>query len=198
LERIAPLAAPALGAEERAQLEAGATLVRDLPPGEKGSIGVLVMGLVDAPPQRVWEVMADCEHEAEFLPRVVDAAMRDRIGDEFTCELVVDLPFPLADAHTATRNHVRRLPDGGFQRWWQLVPGEWSYRRDDGSWTVHPYEDGRRSLLVHRLDIVPKTVVPGWILRAAGAQHAPATFQAIRARVSEVAARSTSPAGDLR
>src|SRR5262249_27419377 len=153
------------------------------PPSDGAGIGVLVMGLVEAPPDRVWKVMADCEEQDEFMPRILHSAVKDRDGDSHTCELVVDLPFPLEDARTETRQHVRRLPDGGYQRSWELLPGDWSYRRDRGSWSVHPYAAGNSSLLVQRLDLLLKAAVPEWILRAAHTRQAPATFEAIRARV---------------
>lgn len=183
-DRFAPLTAPVLEGDERSRLEAGEVLVRDLPPGGSEGIGVLVMGLIEAPPEAVWRIMSDCEEQDEFMPRILYSAVRDRDGDSHTCELVVDLPFPLEDARTQTRHHVRRLPDGGYQRHWELLPGDWSYRRASGSWTVHPYAAGR-SLLVNRMDLLLKAAVPEWILRAAHTRQGPETFEAIRVRVRE-------------
>jgi len=185
VDRFAPIAAPVLGEDDRSRLEAGETLVLDLPPSDGKGIGVLVMGLIAAPPDQVWRVMSDCDAQDEFLPRILHAEVRDRDGDDHTCDLVVDVPFPLEDLRTATRHHVRRLPDGGYQRYWALLPGDWSYHRNMGSWTVNPFADGRRSLLVNRLDLLPKSSIPEWILRAAHTQQAPETFDAIRARVAE-------------
>jgi len=193
-DRFAPLTPPVLADGERQRLEAGGVVVRNLAPSDGGGIAVVVMGLVDAAPEQVWAVMADCGHQAEFLPRVRHAAVFDRDGDEHTCELVVSLPFPLEDSHTRTRNHVRRLPDGGYQRYWELLPGKWSYLRDNGSWTVHPYAEGRRSLLIHRLELLPRSAIPEWIVRAAQVRQAPAAFDAIRARVREGADRAASQA----
>jgi hypothetical protein len=192
-DRFAPLAAPRLGADDRTQLDADAILVRDLPPSDTTGIGVLVMGLIDAAPDRVWTVMADCERQDEFLPRISHAAVRDRDGDSHTCDLVVDMPFPLEDARSATRHHVRRLPDGGYQRHWELAPGDWSFSRHSGSWSVHPYADGRRTLLVNRMDLLPKSGIPTWILRAAYTQQAPASFAAIREQVRALASESGKP-----
>lgn len=191
VDRFAPLTAPVLGDDDRSRLEAGETVVRDLAPSDGQGIGVLVMGLMKAPPDQVWTVMSDCEAQDEFLPRIVYAAVRDRYGNDHTCVLVVDLPFPMEDLRAATRHHVRRLPDGGYQRYWELLPGDWGYHRNSGSWTVHPSADGRRSLLVNRLDLLPKSSVPEWILRAAHVRQAPETFDAIRARVREASAAPT-------
>lgn len=192
-ERFAPLAPPALAEDDRKRLDAGEVVIRDLPPTDADGIGVLLMGLVDATPDQVWAVMADCEGQDEFIPRISHAEVRDRDGDSHTCELVVDLPPPLGDLRTETRHHVRRLPDGGHQRRWELLPGDWDYERNSGSWTVHPYQDGRRSLLVARMDLLPKSVLPVWILRAAHTRQAPETFDAIRARVRERASRALAP-----
>jgi hypothetical protein len=188
-DRFAPLAAPVLEAVDRERLEAGEVVVRDLPPTEPEGIGMLLMGVVDAPPNQVWAVMADCEEQDEFIPRIRHASVRDRDGDSHTCDLVVDVPFPLGDLRTATRHRVRRLPDGGHQRRWDLLPGDWDYVRNSGSWTVHPHDSGRRSLLIGRMDLLPKSVVPFWILHAAQVNQAPQTFGAIRARVRDLQSR---------
>jgi hypothetical protein len=184
-DRFAPAAPPALTQEDIARLEAGEILTGDLPPSEPDGFGVLLLGLVDAPPEEVWSVMADCEEQEEFLPRISHASVRDRAGDSHTCDLVVDLPFPLEDARAATRHQVRRLPDGGWQRRWQLTSDESTYHRNSGSWTLHPWAEGRRSLLVNRMDLLPKSVIPIWFLRMAYAEQAPASFEAIRKRVLE-------------
>ncbi|HEY8153555.1 MAG TPA: SRPBCC family protein [Myxococcota bacterium] len=189
-DRFAPLAPPALGDADRARLGAGEVLIRDLEPSAPDGIGVLLMGLVDATPDQVWEVMQDCEKQDEFLPRISHAAVQDREGDSHTCDLVVDLPLPLGDLRTETRHQVRRLPDGGHQRRWDLLPGDWSYLRNSGSWTVHPYSGGGRSLLIGRMDLLPKAVIPTWVMRAAQVRQAPETFAAIRARVRQVLSRA--------
>jgi hypothetical protein len=193
-ERLAPLLPPELAEEDRARLDAGEILVRDLAPSDPDGIGVLVIGVVEAPPERLWELMADCDQQDEFMPRIRHAAVRDRDADSHTCDLVVDVPFPLEDLTTATRHEVRRLPDGGYQRYWRLEPGDWSYHRNSGSWTVHPRPDGRTSLLVNRMDLLPKTIVPHWVLRDAHARQAPETYQAIRLRLRRSPQPSQRPA----
>jgi hypothetical protein len=187
---FAPAAPPALSAGQRARLGAGEVVVRELP-SEGDGIGVLMLGVVGAPPEQVWDVMADCDRQDEFLPRVLWSQVRDRAGDSHVCELVFDLPFPLDDPRTASIHRVRRLPDGGYQRWWRLLPGEWDYERNRGSWSVHPLDGGERSLLVSRMDLLPKSSFPAWMLRAAQSRQAPATFDAIRRRVRALHAAHT-------
>ena len=182
-DRLAPADPPVLSDSDRQQLEAGALVIRDLPASDPGGIGLLVMGLVDATPDRVWKVMSDCEKQHEFMPRVSHSAVRDRDGDKHTCELAIDMPYPLDPVRVETRQIVRGLPDGGHQRRWELAPGDWSYLRDDGSWSVHPYATGQRSLLVNRMDVLLKSALPVWILRAAQTREAPAVYEAIRLRV---------------
>ena len=188
-DRFAPVAPPAFAEDDRSRLDAGEVVVRDLPPTEPDGVGLLMAGVVDAMPDQVWAVMSDCDRQDEFIPRVLYAAVRDRDGDSHTCDLVIDLPFPMSDLRTATRHHARRLPDGGYQRRWELLPGDWDYQRNSGSWTVHPYQDGHRSLLVGRMDMLPKSAVPVWLLHAGQVRQAPDTFTAIRARVRQVASR---------
>ena len=181
---LAPLTLPAFTETEQAELASGGTVVRDLPARHEDGIRVLVASVVPHAPEVVWPVMADCEEQDEYLPRISHASVRDREGDAHTCDLVIDLPFPVDDTRAATRHRVRRLPDGGYQRVWHLLPGDWSYHRHDGSWTVHPWGDGQ-SLLVNRMDLHPKTMIPLWVIRAAQKQQAPESFEAIRQRVDE-------------
>ena len=63
-ERFAPLRPPTLSAEERSRLAAGEILVRELPPSDEDGLGVVSIGVVEATPEAVWRVMADCEHYA--------------------------------------------------------------------------------------------------------------------------------------
>jgi hypothetical protein len=183
--RFAPLAAPELAVGERSQLAAGEIVLRYLAPSDAAGLASLVMAVIDATPAQVWAVMADCDEQDEYMPRIASAAVRDRAGDDHTCDLVIDLPFPADDARSTTRQHVRRLPDGGYQRRWELAPGPSSYERYGGSWSVHPVAQGQRSLLVNRVDLVPKSSLPLWMLRAVYRQEAPAGFEAIRVRVRE-------------
>jgi hypothetical protein len=187
--RVAPLAAPELAAVERSQLAAGEIVLRELAPSDAAGVASLVMAVVDASPAQVWRVMADCDEQDEYMPRIASAAVRDRAGDDHTCDLVIDLPFPADDARSTTRQHVRRLPDGGYQRLWQLAPGPSSYERYSGSWSVHPFAPGERALLVNRMDVVPKSLLPRWLLSAVYRREAPAGFEAIRVRVRERQAR---------
>jgi hypothetical protein len=194
--RFAPLGPPPFAEEERTRLDAGEVVVRDLTPSDPNGVGMLLAGVIDATPDRVWAVMADCEPQEEFIPRVRHAAVRDRDGDSHTCDLVVDLPLPFSDLRTATRHHVRRLPDGGYQRRWELLPGDWDYHRNSGSWTVHPYRGAQRSLLIGRMDLLPKSMLPVWLLHAGQVRQAPETFTAIRTRVSQLPAPAAAILGD--
>lgn len=193
VDPFAPLEPPELDPEERARVERGEVLVRSLPPSDGRGMGVEAIGRIEASPARVWSVMADCEDQDEYLPRVLRAEVRDRDGAGHVCEIVIDLPFPVDDSRSATRNRLRRLPDGGYQRHWTLAPGDWSYERHRGSWTVHP--DGPdHALLVNRMDLLPRSVLPIWVLRAAQAREAPGTFAAIRARVRSHGIDAVTPA----
>ncbi len=186
---FAPTAPPELAADERARLETGEVVIRRLEPSDGRGIGLLAMGLVDAPPDAVWAVMRSCDDQDEYMPRVAYAAERDRDGAACTCDLVFDMPYPIDDWRSETRQRERRLPDGGWQRSWHLASRDGSYERNHGSWSVRPYApgggDATRTLLVTRMDLLPKAPLPAWILRAAQTRQAPATFDAIRARVRE-------------
>lgn len=170
-----------LGAAERARLAEGGLVLEPLEPTGGQGIALRALGLVEAPPARVWPVVRDCHRFAEFMPRTKHSERRRAPDGAATCYLVMDLPFPLADVHSEVRTRYERLPEGGFRRRWSLLGGD--YARNQGSWTVLPWDaEGRRSLLVYQIDAHPKQMLPDFVLRAAQQRQLPATYRAIEAR----------------
>lgn len=159
------------------------------PAGGSG-VALTACGLVEAPPAAVWPALRDCERYQEFLPGVDESALRERSQGVAVCEAVIGLPFPLGELRSVERAAEEERADGGFERRWSLVSG--NYRRLEGSWTLVPWgEDGRSTLAVYQLDMALATLIPDFLLRRAQASTAPGLFAAIRARVANEAASSS-------
>ncbi len=177
--------------EQRARLERGEVLISEGVPSGKG-FAYHALGLVNAPPLRVWPVVRDCAAMDEYMPRMARADESEHGNDTYVCETEIELPFPLSNRVNAARSFLSELPGGIFRRQWSLVPGDWDYHRNDGSWTVHPWEDGTRTLLAYWLDAWLKSGVPDFVIHAAQTVQAPAVFDAIRERVDVAPASQTA------
>ena len=175
---------PALSADQVEVLERGEVVVTQLPPAGGSGYAYRTYGLVEAAPALVWEVIRDCEHLDEFMPRMARSVETERSEGSYVCETEIELPFPLSNRHNAARSFLEQLPGGIFKRHWSLIDGDGDYYRHDGSWTIRPWgEAGERSLLENWMDSWPKSAVPDFIVQAAQTVQAPAAFEAIRKRV---------------
>ena len=175
-----PLTLPSFTADETRKLEAFETVVHEMKPTDNKGIGVESFGLIDAASTEVWPVLRDCEHFASFMPRTKDSAMKDENGVAL-CHVELKLPFPLMNLWSDTRSVQREDPVGHFHRAWTLVRG--TYRRNSGSWSVLPWSDGKKTLVIYTIDSDPIMLIPDGILRSAQTGSLPEVFAAIRKRI---------------
>ena len=180
-----PVVLPVLTDVETRKLEVGGVVVREVTPTDNRGIGVESMGLIDAPSQEVWPVLRDCQHFATFMPRTKASAIQVEDGVPL-CHFELRLPFPLTDLWSDTRSVQREEPSGHFHRAWTMVRG--TYHRNSGSWSVLPWGDGKKALVIYAIDSDPKLIIPDAILRSAQTGSLPEVFASIRKRV--VALRS--------
>jgi ribosome-associated toxin RatA of RatAB toxin-antitoxin module len=169
-----------ISADHRAQLEKGEVVVTLLEPTGGDGIAALARAVVDAPVAKVWPVVRDCQHFQSFMPRTKESRVSDAAGDQFTCYVEIEMPFPLSNLKASTRSTVRELPGGGHERRWALESGD--YERNSGSWTVKPWAEGKKALLEYRIDVKPNSSVPDAIARRAQSSSLPEMFDAIRQR----------------
>lgn len=175
-----PLQLPTFTAGEAKKLEAGETVVHEVKPTDNKGIGVESFGLIEAPSTEVWPVLRDCEHFATFMPRMKTSAVKEEAGVPL-CHVELALPFPLMNLWSDTKSVQREEPAGHYHRAWTLVRG--SYRRNSGSWSVLPWGDGTKTLVIYAIDSDPIILIPDGILRSAQNGSLPEVFSAIRKRV---------------
>ena len=175
-------ATPNLSAEHRARLDAGGVVVVPKTPTGDSGVAALGYGVVDAPVNRVWPVVRDCQHFHKFMPRTAQSEVRDRKGNAMKCYFKLDMPFPFSDMWSLVNTHFKETAGGGFIRHWSLIEG--TYSRNDGSWAAYPWgADQTKTLLVYTIDVNPKVAVPDFIIRKAQTGTLPDVFDAIRKRV---------------
>jgi len=188
-----PVTASTLCDGRNSEITDGSVIVIERPPTDGRGVAIQACGRVDAPPEQVWPVMIQCDYFEEFLPSVASSKLLSRDGEVAVCETDINLPFPLSNIHSVTRNIETALESGGFAKRWTLVRG--SYKRNVGSWTVLPWpEDANRTLLVYDVDIDPDSLIPDFILRRIQSSTAPDVFAAVRDRVAYCAERQSEQA----
>ncbi|MCA2979792.1 MAG: hypothetical protein INH37_16075 [Myxococcaceae bacterium] len=192
-----PVTPPLLDEAETARLAAGEVLVRDAAPSGGRGVASSALGVVDAPPGEVWAIVSTCKLFFQFMPRVKKSWVKTEPGGAEVCHVELTLPFPLPDLWSDSTQDAREEPAGHFQRTWKLVRG--SYHRNDGSWTIVPFGDGTRSLVVYAVDSDPKMVVPDALVRLGQNSSLPEVITRIRQRVTTLraAAATTPPASAM-
>lgn len=180
---------PGLTADDWADLRAGDVVAQE-ESAPRGSHVVTVSALLRETPEAVWEVVADCGHFEDLMPRTIESEAYSATNGERECRTVSDLPFPLADLESAVRSWELEDADGTRHRHFEQVPGDWSFEKSAGHWAVIPVaEPPHRTLLRYRIAVTPRLSLPDFIVRAAQSQTAPQMFEAI----SEEARRRTRP-----
>ena len=163
------------------RLEAGETVV-DTGRAQDGTFMVTMSALYHEAPEVVWDVVADCSRFAEFMPRMLESEIVETAADSVVCRTVSDMPLGFSNLESAVRTWTEERPDGSYHRWFEQVPGEWSFARNDGYWSVWPHQGagGVRTLLRYRLALAPNMKVPSFIVKAAQETTAPGSIEAIR------------------
>ena len=160
-----------------AQLKAGAIQISG---GEIGS-ELRAVGLVKAPPQKVYETVIRCEGYGGFLPRVVTSKRLS--GDERsrTCAMHIDMPFPLGDLKTQLKQ-TRWIQPGSWRMDFKQIKG--GYEENAGGWRLQPYGPaGQWTLVDYRLRLRLKGWVPKWIQNLGAKGSIQPLFQALRNRL---------------
>ena len=171
---------PGATPEEAAQLLAGEVLVTAEAPASGAGVTVTARGLVEAPADRVFEVVKDCGRFADFMPRTLSSQRTEEPAGSILCEVKIDLPFPMDDLTAITRSKIETGSDGTLTRRWALAGGD--YLENKGHWSVRPLKTGQRALLEYHLEVQPKSSVPDAVARQAQKSALPEVFEAIRRR----------------
>jgi hypothetical protein len=171
--------------KEKAKLDKGEVVIRELKPIDGKGVAFQSAGVIDAPSTEVWPVVRDCSQFHKFMPRIKQSKIKYQSGVPL-CFVELELPWPLTNLWSDTESVYREDdPPGHYQRTWVLVRG--TYKRNDGYWTVIPWEkDPKKTLVIYGVDSDPKMIIPDPILRGAQTGALPDVFKAIRKRVVDV------------
>jgi hypothetical protein len=147
------------------ELEAGEIIVRTraVPPGKDGA-HIMAAALVNAPPERIIEVVLDCPSEPNGIPHLVTcsntyqqpASDASVVVYEQTEKLRFGFAF-ISKEVSYTLNAFHKPP---YVRGWTLKQGD--IKATEGYYRVIPYKDGKQ-ILLYSVYSDPGTVLPDFV-----------------------------------
>ena len=139
-----------------------------------------VHAVVEAPPERIWPLVSNCNQFSRTMPRISKGRILSRKGNIMICRVTVDVPFPLSDLTSTTKNViVKREREGYYERRWTLISGD--YKLNRGAYIVSRFnKNPKRSLVRYVVFVIPKTSVPPWLRSMAQKKSLPKMIAKIR------------------
>jgi len=160
----------------RARLERGEIVV-DAVPAEPMPF-LTMQGVVDAPPELVWDVVSHCGLYRGRMPRIIDSEELASDGGLVRCRTVVETAWPMSNLTSITRA-VHTVGAGVWKREWALESGDYVF--NEGSWTLTPFEGAAaKTLVVYRLHAQANLRVPLLMQQVAQRHALPDTLAAVR------------------
>jgi len=162
---------------------------------------VLARTVLAVPPARVYAVLSDLEHYAEFMPYVSAAQVLRTEGERRW--LFKQLSFPLvSERHTVVvvTGTASAGPGGQYQVQWRRAPPGGITRRGDGieipvnegHWHLEPRCRGTHTDVTYYVRTDPGGVLPAFVVNLANRRAVPAVIEALAARAAVSGARGAS------
>ncbi len=116
-----------------------------------------VIGLIKAPPARVWEVITDYRRYPRMIPSVVEIEVLSKKGDDVVLEMEIEVP----GSNVEYKRHDRLFPRHRIEMWPEDDEGD--ITRGRWRWELLPHADGTQTILIYTLyyDVGESS----WILR---------------------------------
>lgn len=116
-----------------------------------------VIGLIKAPPARVWAVITDYRRYPQMIPGVVEIEVLSRKGDDVVLKLEIEVP----GSNVEYKRHDRRFPPHRIEMWPEDDRGD--ITRGRWRWELVPHANGTQTILIYTLcyDVGESS----WILR---------------------------------
>jgi hypothetical protein len=180
---LIPLAAAAEEPTQRARLEKGEIIVHLDEPQPGVAPLARVIGLIDAPPAKLWTLIDRCSLYSQYMPRIASSQELSRDGNTVRCQLVLDAPWPMSDISSITRA-VHTATPTLYRRTWTLESGD--YLQNDGSWTLTPFDAaGTKTFAVYEVRSRLPKEPPGFVRELATQKALPGLINALRRYAAE-------------
>jgi ribosome-associated toxin RatA of RatAB toxin-antitoxin module len=143
---------------------------------------VVARAVLEAPAKKVWQVVSDCAHYKDRLPRVAASELVKKEGKVHTCKVTIAMPGPISNL-TAVTEAVHEESETAMSRRWKLVSGD--YKFNNGSWEVKAL-DGGQSLVTYTVHAEPNNAVPEWIREMAQKKALPEMFERVKTEANKL------------
>jgi hypothetical protein len=151
---------------------------------------VKAVGQVDAPPEKVFEVVTDYEHQVGNMPYVEKQQVFSRSDKDVTFWAVADFPM-VSRRDWIVKSRLEKNPSGVYRAAWDPVEvpdappaadGVVRLKINTGSWTMEPLDGGKRTLATYQLLTDPGGSIPTFIANKANTTALPELFARVRKR----------------
>lgn len=176
-----------LSAAELPRLAQGEILTFTDVEGEHGRFRAAVQ--IAAPVERVFRTMTDCGEALEYVPHLQRCAVLES-GPAGTWQVIeheVDYGWLLPRAHYVFRAEYEPHAAVRFSN----VRGD--FRENDGVWELRSAAGGAGTLVTYEARVVPRRLVPRWLVRSTLRRELPALLEALRARCEAEPPETASP-----
>lgn len=174
------LAWPATASAESAsdRVKRGDIVVQTAEVAGSNTPRVKASAIVDAPMEKVWEIISNCADYPKNMVRVAGAQELSRTGNKVRCKVTIDMPAPISDL-TATTDAVHTVGKKRCERKWTLVEGD--YKHNEGSWKLERFgESGEKTLVVYDVFAEPNIAIPQALQKLAQEKSVPDLFKKLR------------------
>lgn len=130
--------------------------------------------VIDAPPEKVFDVITDYPHYPEFMSEVRTIAVKNRKGNEADVHYEVDVIKRIKYALHMKEERPKKLS-------WSFIEGDWM-RDNKGSWVLEPAGDGKTQV-TYTIEMALGPLVPKTIVTALVEQSLPKMLEAVKKRV---------------
>lgn len=175
------LSSTAFADDTRERLDKGEIIVNTVDVEGSSIPEATLMAVIDAAPEKVWELVGNCNEYEKNMIRVLKAEELSRSGDTVICMVTTDMPWPLANLTAVTRaKHTVGPPV--WSRSWSFIKGDFKSNR--GSWRVQAFDpQKKRSLVVYKVHAVPDMMVPDGLIRKAQRDTLPNLIKHLRKKL---------------
>lgn len=191
-----------LGAEPRWELAAEPSGLKVYRRDKEGTDvkEMKAIGLIDATPKEVWDVVRDLENYPKQMPYTAEVKVLSRTEADKEIWFYSRLNTPLV----APRDYVIILKDeselkedgkGFYKVSWTAAPPEKSdalvpekkdvvrVRVNDGYWLLEPRDEGKKTFATYYIYTAPGGSIPTFIINSANGMAVPTVFDAIKKTV---------------
>lgn len=134
--------------------------------------------IIDAPPEKVFEVVTDYESYPDFLDMVVDAEILDKPEDNVViCRFEVRI--------IKTFSYTLRLVHYPYEKTeWTYVEG--AFKDNRGGWEFIPLDDGTKTKAIYKVAIDFGFAVPKMIANMLVNSSLPSMLKAFKKRIESM------------